>query len=72
MPSSHEPITVRIRFGESVSEAMCDIDGANGATNDHAMRDFTIRLPWLGVMEVGNPVSVLCVSTSWMIPSNCS
>ena len=54
MPSSHEPITVRIRFGESVSEAMCDIDGANGATNDHAMRDYTIRLPWLGVMEVGN------------------
>ena len=33
---------------------MCEIDGVNGATNDHAMRDFTIRLPWLGVMEVGN------------------
>ena len=35
------------RLGESVSEAMCDIDGVNGASNDHAMRDFTIRLPWL-------------------------
>lgn len=54
MPSSHKPIQVRIRFGESVSEAMCDIDGKNGATNDHAMRDFTLRLPWLGVTEVGN------------------
>ncbi len=54
MPASQQPITVRIRFGESVSEAMCDIDGKNGAGNDHAMRDFTIRLPWLGVLEVGN------------------
>ena len=54
MPASHEPVAVRVRFGESVSEAMCDVDGVNGATNDHAMRDFTIRLPWLGVMEVGN------------------
>ena len=48
------PINVRIRFGESVSEAMCDIDGENGASNDHAMRDFTIALPWLGVTEIGN------------------
>ena len=54
MPISQKPVTVRIRFGESVSEAMCDIDGKNGATNDHAMRDFMIRLPWLGVLEVGN------------------
>lgn len=54
MPASHKPVSVRIRFGESVSEAMCEIDGANGAGNDHAMRDFVIQLPWLGVMEVGN------------------
>lgn len=54
MPASHDPIKIRVRFGESVSEAMCDIDGKNGATNDHAMRDFEISLPWLGVMEVGN------------------
>ena len=54
MPGSQKPINVRVRFGESVSEAMCEIDGKNGASNDHAMRDFTINLPWLGVMEVGN------------------
>lgn len=54
MPRSKKPVTVRIRFGESVSEAMCEIDGSNGAGNDHAMRDFTIQLPWLGVTEVGN------------------
>ena len=51
---TQKPINVRIRFGESVSETMSDIDGENGATNDHAMRDFSIALPWLGVMEVGN------------------
>ena len=54
MPGNKEPVKVRIRFGESVSEAMCDIDGKNGASNDHAMRDFTMQLPWLGVSEVGN------------------
>ena len=48
MPGNKEPVKVRIRFGESVSEAMCDIDGKNGASNDHAMRDFTMQLPWLG------------------------
>ena len=54
MPSSHDPVSVRVRFGESVSEAMCEIDGANGASNDHAMRDFVVSLPWLGVQEIGN------------------
>lgn len=44
---------VRIRFGESVSEAMSTV-GEKGATNDHAMRDFEITLPWLGRLEVGN------------------
>ena len=44
---------VRIRLGESVSETMSDI-GKDGATNDHAMRDFTVELPWLGHLEVGN------------------
>jgi alpha-L-rhamnosidase len=44
---------LRIRFGESVSETMSNID-EKGATNDHAMRDFTIQLPWLGSLEVGN------------------
>jgi hypothetical protein len=52
--ATQKPIRVRIRFGESVSEAMCEIDGKNGASNDHAMRDFTVALPWLGVAEIGN------------------
>jgi len=43
---------VRIRFGESVAETMSDV-GENGATNDHAIRDFEITLPWLGRLEVG-------------------
>jgi len=51
---SGKPVKVRIRFGESVGEACCDIDGENGATNDHATRDFEATLPWLGVYEYGN------------------
>jgi len=53
MPTSQKPVPIRIRFGESASEVMSEI-GVKGATNDHAMRDFTISLPWLGVAEVGN------------------
>lgn len=54
MPTSKRVITIRVRLGESVSEAMCEIDGNNGASNDHAIRDFEMRLPWLGVAEIGN------------------
>lgn len=43
---------VRIRFGESVSEAMSEI-GQQGSTNDHAIRDQIVSLPWLGHIEVG-------------------
>lgn len=50
-----KPIRVHIRFGESVSEAMSDLsDTAKDATNDHAMRDMIISLPWLGKTEIGN------------------
>jgi hypothetical protein len=46
-------VKIRVRFGESVSEAMSTIN-VQGATNDHAIRDFTMTLPWLGVAEMGN------------------
>ena len=52
--SSKKEMKIRVRFGESVSEAMCDITPENGATNDHAIRDFHLTLPWLGVAEIGN------------------
>lgn len=37
-------ITVRIRFGESVSECCAELGGTQNATNDHAHRDFTTTL----------------------------
>lgn len=54
-----KPIKVRIRFRESVSEAMSDCSdntspGMMSATNDHALRDFTLSIPWLGTVEIGN------------------
>lgn len=51
---TNKPVKIRVRFGESVSEAMSDVGGAQGATNDHAMRDFYMEVPWLGVAEIGN------------------
>lgn len=48
-------MNVRVRLGESVSEAMSDVNAAGAtATNQHSLRDFTIALPWLGTVEVGN------------------
>ena len=44
---------VRIRFGESVAEAMSEI-GEKGATNDHAIRDDVIGVPAMGTRETGN------------------
>lgn len=44
---------VRVRFGESVSEVMNDVKGVKGATNDHAIRDEVVTLPWLGCIQLG-------------------
>ncbi|MDX9755750.1 MAG: alpha-L-rhamnosidase C-terminal domain-containing protein [bacterium] len=50
----NKPVRLRVRFGESVSEAMSDLGGEKNATNDHAIRDQECLLPWLGVTEIGN------------------
>lgn len=47
-----KPRQVRIRFGESASEAMAEL-GTKGAQNDHALRDQVVTLPWLGRITVG-------------------
>jgi alpha-L-rhamnosidase len=49
---SKEMPTMRIRFGESVAETMAEI-GERGAQNDHALRDLTVKIPWLGKTTVG-------------------
>ena len=50
---SGKDVKVRVRFGESVAEAMAEL-GERGACNDHAIRDGVIDLPWLGTREIGN------------------
>jgi len=51
--ASEKGMKVRVRFGESVAEAMAEL-GERGAGNDHAIRDTVIDLPWLGTREMGN------------------
>lgn len=46
------PPVLRVRLGESVAEAMAEL-GERGAQNDHALRDQTILLPWLGKTTIG-------------------
>lgn len=48
-------VRFRIVFGESVSEALSSVDAPGStATNDHAVRDFELAVPWMGNIEVGN------------------
>jgi len=47
------PVRVKITLGESVSEAMSEVERST-ATNDHAIREFEILVPWLGAIEIGN------------------
>ena len=51
---NNKPVRLRVRFGESVSEAMAELGGDQNATNDHAIRDQRLLVPWLGTAEVGN------------------
>lgn len=49
----NKPARIRVRLGESAAEAMSDIGGPKNATNDHAIRDDTMLVPWLGTREFG-------------------
>ena len=52
---SQQALKIRVRMGESVSEAMSDAEAPGAtATNQHSLRDFTVALPWLGTFETGN------------------
>ncbi|GMW00297.1 MAG: hypothetical protein AMXMBFR84_14350 [Candidatus Hydrogenedentota bacterium] len=42
------PVKVRVRFGESVSEAM------GTPNNDHAIHNILCEIPWYGSTEIGN------------------
>lgn len=56
MPKDQGAKHVRVVLGESVSEAMSDVNIPNNPqnpTNEHSLRDFTLSLPWLGSAECG-------------------
>lgn len=44
----NKPVQMRVRFGESVSEAM------GAPNNDHSIHDQVVQVPWLGSQETGN------------------
>jgi alpha-L-rhamnosidase len=44
--------SIRIRMGESVAETMAET-GERGVQNDHALRDQTVKVPWLGKTTIG-------------------
>lgn len=46
-------VNLRVRFGESASEAMSDLGGAKQATNDHINRDQVINVGFLSMPEIG-------------------
>lgn len=54
MLTGAESVRLRIRFGESASEAMSQIGGEGGATNNHACRDWQVTTDFLSTMTVGD------------------
>lgn len=48
-----EEVQLRVRFGESASEAMSEPGGPGGATNDHACRDYIVNFRFLSTMTIG-------------------
>ena len=46
-------VSLRIRFGESLSETCAELGGETNATNDHALRDFTVELQHYSDMTFG-------------------
>ena len=46
-------VPVRIRFGESLTEACSELGGKTNATNDHSLRDFTVNLQNYSDMTFG-------------------
>lgn len=51
---NNHAVRVRVRFGESASEAMSETGNGQNATNDHAIRDHVMLIPWMGSSEIGN------------------
>ena len=51
-PQAAPGAKLRIRFGESATEALTPL-GVKNTTNDHAVRDFTVDVPWLSDQEFG-------------------
>ena len=52
--AGNKPVRLRVCFGESASEAMSELGPPKNATNDHAVRDQTCLVPWMGAHEIGN------------------
>lgn len=50
---AEENARLRLRFGESVMEAMSEIGGEKNATNDHAARDFEVCVRELSMNAAG-------------------
>ena len=46
-------VPVRIRFGESLTEACAELGGEQNATNDHSLRDLTVHLQNYSDMTFG-------------------
>ncbi|MBO4252123.1 MAG: hypothetical protein J5911_05655 [Clostridia bacterium] len=46
-------VSVRIRFGESLTECCAELSGEKNATNDHSLRDFTVNLQNYSDMTFG-------------------
>lgn len=77
--STNRGAKVRIRFGESASEAMSEPGGESNSTNDHARRDITAEVGMMSMNQIGEsgfrfvridleePEAVLALKSVWAV-----
>lgn len=77
--STNRGAKVRIRFGESVSEAMSEPGGETNSTNDHARRDMLAEVGMMSMNQIGEtgfrfvridleePEAVLTLKSVWAV-----
>lgn len=77
--STNKGAKVRIRFGESVSEAMSEPGGETNSTNDHARRDMLAEVGMMSMNQIGEsgfrfvridleePEAVLTLKSVWAV-----
>lgn len=73
--NTDDGVSIRVRFGESIMEAMSELGGVTNSTNDHAGRDMNVKIENLSMTIIGETgfrfvrIDLLDANVTWSIQS---